>query len=162
MGRFLARLALSPQRPTGRGRISKTRDSADTCHAWLCPRNRPMLAMMSPMATTERIHPATSLGTVELVVGDLDAMASFYEHAIGLEPVERTARGATLGSAEGGTLIELTGDPDAPVRPRHSTGLFHVAFLVPSRRELARAVRRVVDSGRCFPGAAGHLAAGAP
>src|ERR1700712_523288 len=125
MGRFLARLALSPQRPTGRGRISKTRDSADTCHAWLCPRNRPMLAMMSPMATSERIHPATSLGPVELVVGDLDGMATFYEQAIGLAPLGRSGSAGRLGGAGAGTLIELAGGPAAPPRPRHSTGLFH-------------------------------------
>jgi catechol-2,3-dioxygenase len=41
------------------------------------------------MSTTERIHPDTSLGPVELVVGDLDAMASFYERAIGLVPASR-------------------------------------------------------------------------
>jgi catechol 2,3-dioxygenase len=109
------------------------------------------------MATSERIHPATSLGPVELVVGDLDGMASFYEQAIGLAPISRSATTASLGSAEGGTLIELSGDPDAPLRPRHSTGLFHVAFLVPSRRELARSVRRVIDAGWNFTGASDHL-----
>lgn len=109
------------------------------------------------MATRERIHPDTALGPVELVVGDLDAMASFYEHAIGLSPISRTASEVRLGSADGGTLIELAGSPDAPVRPRHSTGLFHTAFLVPSRRELARSVRRVIDAGWNFTGASDHL-----
>ncbi len=111
----------------------------------------------APMATSERIHPATSLGPVELVVGDLDGMATFYEQAIGLAPIDRSATDTTLGSAEGGTLIELAGRPDAPLRPRHSTGLFHVAFLVPSRRELARSVRRVIDAGWNFTGASDHL-----
>ncbi len=32
-----------------------------------------------------------------------------------------------------------------------------MAFLVPSRRELARSVRRVVDSGWSFTGASDHL-----
>jgi catechol 2,3-dioxygenase len=109
------------------------------------------------MSTTERIHPDTSLGPVELVVGDLDAMASFYERAIGLTPTSRSATSVRLGSAERGTLIELVGAPDAPLRPRHSTGLFHTAFLVPSRRELARSVRRVVESGWSFTGASDHL-----
>jgi catechol 2,3-dioxygenase len=109
------------------------------------------------MATTERIDPATSLGTVELIVGDLDGMATFYEQAIGLTPISRTATEARLGSADGGLLIELSGRPDAPVRPRHSTGLFHTAFLVPSRPELARSVQRVIDSGWNFTGASDHL-----
>jgi catechol 2,3-dioxygenase len=108
------------------------------------------------MATPERISPATSLGPVELVVGDLDRMSAFYEQAIGLTPIAREGSVARLGDA-GSTLVELVGDPDAPLRPRHSTGLFHTAFLVPSRRELARAVRRVVDSGWSFTGASDHL-----
>jgi catechol 2,3-dioxygenase len=113
--------------------------------------------MMSAMATRERIHPDTSLGPVELVVGDLDGMASFYEKAIGLAPISRSATAAMVGSSLGGTLIELAGQPDAPLRPRHSTGLFHVAFLVPSRRALARSVRRVIDAGWSFTGASDHL-----
>ena len=73
--------------------------------------------MMSVMSTRERIHPDTSLGRVELVVGDLDSMASFYEQAIGLAPISRSGSEVRLGSAEGGTLIELAGDPDAPPPP---------------------------------------------
>jgi catechol 2,3-dioxygenase len=113
--------------------------------------------MMPAMATTERISPAMSLGPVELIVGDLEGMANFYEKAIGLAPLTRTASDATLGSEPGSALLELAGRPDAPTRPRRSTGLFHVAFLVPSRRELARSVRRVVDSGWSFTGASDHL-----
>jgi catechol 2,3-dioxygenase len=83
-------------------------------------------------------------------------MSAFYEQAIGLTPIAREGSVARLG-ADGSTLVELVGDPDAPLRPRHSTGLFHTAFLVPSRRELARAVRRVVDAGWSFTGTSDHL-----
>ena len=37
--------------------------------------------------------------------------------------------------------------PDAPVRPPRTTGLFHLALLVPSRADLARAVHRVHGCG---------------
>ncbi len=53
--------------------------------------------------------------------------------------------------------MELAGRPDAPARPRPSTGLFHLAILVPSRAELARALRRVLDAGASFTGASDHL-----
>jgi catechol 2,3-dioxygenase len=109
------------------------------------------------MATATRIDPQTSLGPVELVVGDLDRMSAFYERAIGLEPLGREGSIARLGSAEHGPVVELHGDPDAPPRPGRSTGLFHLAVLVPSRPELARAVQRVVDSGWRFTGASDHL-----
>ncbi|MEO9176238.1 MAG: VOC family protein, partial [Gaiellales bacterium] len=71
--------------------------------------------------------------------------------------VDGSVTSRRLGDGSGSTLIELVGDPAAPLRPRGSTGLFHVAFLVPSRRELARAVRRVVDAGWSFSGASDHL-----
>src|SRR5690242_6744305 len=54
-------------------------------------------------------------------------------------------------------LVELVGRPDAPVRPPRSTGLFHLAVLVPSRLELARALRRVAAAGWRFTGASDHL-----
>jgi catechol 2,3-dioxygenase len=113
--------------------------------------------MMSGMATPERIDAAMALGPVELVVGDLDGMATFYERAIGLVPLARSASQATLGQEPGTPLIELIGRPDAPLRPRRSSGLFHTAFLVPSRRDLARSVQRVIDAGWAFTGASDHL-----
>ncbi|MGI8597046.1 MAG: VOC family protein [Thermoleophilaceae bacterium] len=45
----------------------------------------------------------------------------------------------------------------APPPPRWSSGLFHLALLVPSRAELARAVRRVTGAGGRFTGASDHL-----
>ena len=48
-------------------------------------------------------------------------------------------------------------DPDAPSRPRGTTGLFHLALLVPDRAELARALHRVTDAGYRFTGASDHL-----
>jgi catechol 2,3-dioxygenase len=53
--------------------------------------------------------------------------------------------------------VELVGRPDAPPRPPHSTGLFHLAVLVPSRAELARSVQRVTSTGWMFTGASDHL-----
>ena len=48
-------------------------------------------------------------------------------------------------------------DPDAPLRPRGTTGLFHLALLVPDRAELARALNRVTATGHRFTGASDHL-----
>ena len=61
-----------------------------------------------------------------------------------------------LGPEGGPSLVELIGDPDAP-RLRPATGLFHLALLVPSRVELARALRRVMNGGWQFTGASDHL-----
>ena len=49
-----------------------------------------------------------------------------------------------LGAEPGAPLGRAGGRADAPARPQRSTGLFHLAILVPDRAELARALRRVV------------------
>src|SRR5919198_1944563 len=103
-------------------------------------------------AAENRIDPATSIGAVVLTVGDLETVQRFYEQAIGLQMLERSENQVRLG-AGGDTLVALAGDPDAPARPAGTTGLFHLAILVPSRVELARALRRVADSGWRFTGA---------
>jgi catechol 2,3-dioxygenase len=55
------------------------------------------------------------------------------------------------------TLVTLVHRRDAPPRPPRTTGLFHLALLVPSRAELARAVHRVTGASWRFTGAADHL-----
>jgi catechol 2,3-dioxygenase len=98
------------------------------------------------------------IGTVRLVVSDLDGVAGFYAESIGLAEVEREGDVVRLGVEPGARpLVELVGRPDAPPRPPRSTGLFHLAVLVPSRPELARALQRVAASGWRFTGASDHL-----
>jgi catechol 2,3-dioxygenase len=103
-----------------------------------------------------RIHPDTRVGAVRLRVADVDRVAGFYERAIGLRAIERTAELARLG-AGGDALVELVAAPGAPPRPPGTTGLFHLAILVPSRAELARALRRVAEAGERLGGASDHL-----
>jgi catechol 2,3-dioxygenase len=106
---------------------------------------------------SEPIHPGTTLGTVTLTVNDLDPARRFYERAIGLRTLDEAPESAVLGDADGAPLVELVGRPDAAPRPPRTTGLFHLALLVPSRADLACAVRRVIDAGWAFTGASDHL-----
>ncbi|MBA2295012.1 MAG: VOC family protein [Actinobacteria bacterium] len=99
---------------------------------------------------------ATRLGAIRLRVGDEDALRRFYENTIGLRAVPGDFGLVSLG-VDGTPLVELVADPDAPARPPRTTGLFHLALLVPSRSDLARALRRVVDSGWQLTGASDHL-----
>jgi catechol 2,3-dioxygenase len=104
------------------------------------------------------IAPATSLGAVALTVSDLDAQAAFYRGAIGLCEISREGDTVDLGVPGGdATLVSLVGRPDAPRRSPRTTGLFHLALLVPSRADLARALHRVTGAGHRFTGASDHL-----
>jgi catechol 2,3-dioxygenase len=103
------------------------------------------------------IDPGTRIGAVRLTVADLERARAFYRRAIGLRELGAEDGRARLGPEGGPALVELEGRPAAPPRPRPSTGLFHLAILVPSRAELARALRRVLDAGASFTGASDHL-----
>jgi catechol 2,3-dioxygenase len=103
------------------------------------------------------IPPDTSIGKVRLRVADLDDLTTFYERVVGLQAVERGGEVTRLGAADGEPLIELVGAPDAPPAPSFSTGLFHLAILVPERAELALSLQRVAAAGWRLTGASDHL-----
>ena len=105
------------------------------------------------------IDPGTSIGAVRLAVADLDRQRDFYTRAIGLVELDGSAGVVRLGAGDPSAeaLIELVSEPDAPPRPRHTTGLFHLAILVPGRADLAAALYRVVNAGWRLTGAADHL-----
>jgi len=111
----------------------------------------------TPSPSGPSIDPATRIGAVSLTVADLDRMRSFYERAIGLRTLERDGATVRLGTEDDRPLVELVGDPDAPPAPRRATGLFHQALLVPTRPELARSMKRLVESGWRLTGASDHL-----
>jgi catechol 2,3-dioxygenase len=103
------------------------------------------------------IPPGTSIGKVRLRVADIDALSEFYERVIGLRGVERDGDLARLGPDGGEPLVELVSAPDAPPPPSFSTGLFHLAILVPDRADLSRSLRRVIENGWRLTGASDHL-----
>ena len=103
------------------------------------------------------IPPDTAIGKVRLRVADVDALAAFYERVLGLRAVDREAGVVRLGPEGGEQLVELEPAPGAPPAPGFSTGLFHVAVLVPDRAELARSLKRVADAGWRLTGASDHL-----
>ena len=103
------------------------------------------------------IDPGTSIGPVALTVRDLGDTREFYERAVGLRTLGDDGSAATLGGEDGRPLVELVRDPTAPPRPRGTTGLFHLAILVPDRTELARSLRRAIEAGSRLAGASDHL-----
>jgi catechol 2,3-dioxygenase len=103
-------------------------------------------------ATTRPVH----VGRAHLVVRDLDVVGSFYEKAIGLERLEESASGIELG-AGGQPLLTLTTRGDAAIAPRNAAGLYHTAFLMPNRQELAHWLAHAAHLGIELDGASDHL-----
>jgi catechol 2,3-dioxygenase len=91
-----------------------------------------------------------------LVVRDLAAVSGFYQKMLGLSLVEKTASGEVLGVA-GLPLLTLSTDSNAREAPRNAAGLFHTAFLMPDRTELARWLRHAAHNNVALDGASDHL-----
>lgn len=88
------------------------------------------------------IHPATQIGVVSLRVADLENQITFYRQALGFQLHWHEGNQAGLG-AGGADLLHLKQEPDLK-HYRGVTGLYHFAVLFPNRRELARAIARLI------------------
>src|SRR2546430_11487259 len=87
---------------------------------------------------TQSIAAKTGVGAVELAVTDGDRALRFYRDYVGLTPLASGGPEIRLGAA-GQELVVLYPDAERPVVPRTS-GLYHLALLVPDRRGLAGGV----------------------
>jgi catechol 2,3-dioxygenase len=106
--------------------------------------------------STARIDPGLTIGAVALTVADLERSIAFYRDALGFQVQTREERSARIGATDRSpALLDLHEIPGAR-RPRHATGLFHFAVLLPSRAELARAILRLSGSGVRIQGASDH------
>jgi catechol 2,3-dioxygenase len=105
------------------------------------------------------IPAGTRVGHVHLKVADLERALGFYCGVLGFELTQRYGAQAAFVSAGGyhhhiglNTWESLAGGPPPP----GTTGLYHVAILYPSRRDLAGALRRVLEAGIQLDGASDH------
>jgi catechol 2,3-dioxygenase len=103
------------------------------------------------------IDPRTTVGAVHLTVSDLGRARRFYEEAIGLRGVEVENGEVAMATPAGQTLVQLHGDSSAAQLDRRATGLFHLAILHPSRRDLAFALARLSAARWPLDGASDHL-----
>lgn len=112
-----------------------------------------------PEVESDPIHPNVRVGHVHLKVADLDRALGFYRDVLGFEVTQRMGPSAAFLSAGGyhhHVGLNTWESAGGPAPPPGSTGLYHVAFLYPTRRELADALRRVTRAGIALDGAADH------
>ena len=99
------------------------------------------------------------IGHVHLKVSDLDRSVRFYRDLMGFDLITRFGDQAAFLSAGGyhhhiglNTWESAGGTPPAP----GTTGLYHFAVNYPERRDLAGALRRLLDGGWSIDGASDH------
>ena len=103
--------------------------------------------------------PGMQIGHVHLKVSDLERSIAFYGDVLGLEVMQRYGPSAAFMSAGGyhhhlglNTWESRGGSKPGP----NTTGLYHAAFLYPTKAALARAVARVLEKGVELTGYADH------
>lgn len=101
-----------------------------------------------------RIDEKTSMGAVHYAVSDLDTVARFYREILGFAELEKGADSVSLGAGNR-ELLRLTKEPGAR-RVRGTAGLYHTAFLVPTRWDLAHLMLRIVHSRTPIQGTSNH------
>ena len=105
-----------------------------------------------PFAATTPV----SIGRVGLKARDARMLAAFYADILGLEEMKSDDGAIALGVG-GRTLVEIVEDRSAePDNPREA-GLFHTAFLLPERADLARWALFARDRNMRLEGASDHL-----
>ena len=100
------------------------------------------MSLPNSEAKTEfSIHPKTLMGAISLGVANLENQLMFYQQALGFKLHWREGNSAGLGAGDPDLLL-LTEEPNLK-KYRGVTGLYHVAYVFPNRRELAIAMARL-------------------
>src|SRR5215213_5717605 len=106
-----------------------------------------------------KIPSQTKIGHVHLKVSDLTKALHFYCDLLGFEITQHYGSSAVFVSAGGyhhHIGLNTWHSKDAAPAPIRAAGLYHLAILYPSRKELAIAVKRLVYADYPLTGASDH------
>src|SRR6476661_2489077 len=106
-----------------------------------------------------RIPAGTGIGHVHLKVSDLDRAVACYGDVLGFEVRQRYGDQAAFLAADGyhhHIGLNTWESAGGPPPPRGTTGLYHLAILYPTRADLGRALRRLLDMRVRLDGASDH------
>jgi catechol 2,3-dioxygenase len=95
------------------------------------------------------------IGAMALNVSDLDRVAGYYRDLLGLSELARSAGAVQLGVGDA-MLIQLDHRPDAKPDDPREAGLYHTAFLMPTRADLGRWVKHIAGAHVPVTGASDH------
>ncbi|HSL00298.1 MAG TPA: VOC family protein [Rubrobacteraceae bacterium] len=105
------------------------------------------------------IAPKTRIGHVHLKVGNIERSLGFYRDVLGFEVTQWYGEEAVFLSAGGyhhHIGLNTWAGRNVPPAPRDTAGLFHLAILYPERRDLAQALRWLLEANYPIDGASDH------
>ena len=97
-----------------------------------------------------------SIDSAILQTADLERLRQFYEGVVGLEALRWSDDEALELGAQGRRLLTLREDKSLTPNDPQEAGLFHLAFLLPSRRDLAHWLRAAAEQAAPIVGASDH------
>jgi catechol 2,3-dioxygenase len=95
------------------------------------------------------------VGAVGLTVRNLEEVTRYYRDLLGLTELHRDDVRVRLGTG-GVTILELARRGDAKPDDPREAGLYHTAFLMPTRADLGRWVRHIAGARVPVSGASDH------
>jgi len=106
-----------------------------------------------------KIPAQTSIGHVHLKVSNIERALGFYQELLGFEITQRYGEGAVFISAGGyhhHIGLNTWHSKDSGPAPIRAAGLYHVAILYPTRKDLAIILKRLIDADYPLSGASDH------
>ena len=106
-----------------------------------------------------KIPSQTRIGHVHLKVADLNRSLAFYRDLLGFEVTTYYGDQAAFISAGGyhhHIGLNTWNSEGAPPASKNGVGLFHTAILYPTRSDLARILKRIMEANYPLTGAADH------
>ena len=105
----------------------------------------------------EPLGPGTRVGRVDLRTTDVGRALGFYRDVLGFAAEGDGAGDESVTLSAGGPpVLRLLDGAPAGIPSSGTTGLFHTAFLYPTRADLADALGRVAAAGLRLTGASDH------
>lgn len=101
--------------------------------------------------------PATYVSHVALNVSHLERSLIFYKQVLGFRVFEQTNNRVSLTVGTENPILTLYEIKDTSPNKRKTSGLYHLALLLPSRRFLAELYIYALKNKVLFEGAADHL-----
>ncbi len=101
----------------------------------------------------------TRIGHTHLKVSDIERALKFYRDLLGFEVMQYYGDNAVFVSAGGyhhHIGLNTWYSKNAPPAPVRSAGLFHVAILYPTRKDLAVIFKRLLEAKYPLTGASDH------